>query len=103
MIGTVALLSLLLSLVRPIEAVTRWILPKGSGATGGVSEMGIRQRAPGRSLKNPGSSVEEGAPVPVDQRIPEQEGGRGSQRQEHAERDHLPGLEADRAEDQRPG
>ncbi len=39
------LLRLLLPLVRPIEAVTRWILPKGSGATGGVSEMEIRRLA----------------------------------------------------------
>jgi hypothetical protein len=44
-IGTVALLSLLLSLVRPIEAVTRRILPKAPGATGSVSEMESRQRA----------------------------------------------------------
>ncbi len=39
------LLRLLLPLVRPIEAVTRWILPKGSGATGSVSEMEIRRLA----------------------------------------------------------
>jgi CBS domain containing-hemolysin-like protein len=39
------LLRLLLPLVRPIEAVTRWILPKGSGAAGGASEMEIRRLA----------------------------------------------------------
>ncbi len=38
------LLRLLLPIVRPIEAVIRWILPKGSGATG-VSEMEIRRLA----------------------------------------------------------
>ncbi len=39
------LLRLLLPFIRPIEAVTRRILPKGLGATGGVSEMESRQRA----------------------------------------------------------
>jgi CBS domain containing-hemolysin-like protein len=38
-----ALQRILYLLVRPIEVVTRWVLPRGSSVPGGVSEMEIRR------------------------------------------------------------